>query len=253
MCLLNYGSEAVNRPNPTVYVVTPSPRSHQDSEARSAPFYYHNWMRRMDTPQNATTTTTTARVETPDLIFAEFESDNGDNMRKSIRKLLEQERVAAKTSTTSTTSTTTSRPIYVAEDSDNNENQDLAYVVPKSENTKDEKKNAETDMTDYFALYNNLYGDKNNNYNPAPVYLPSTTPSTTTTTTTIPAPSNIENIWQIIDSEKHHRYSDTWKEVPVISNDDKDPGTEQNVQPQDDVTNTEHEEGYINDNFSLPG
>ncbi|XP_063827270.1 uncharacterized protein DDB_G0284459-like [Ostrinia nubilalis] len=240
--LLIYSSEAeVNiLSRPSVFVVTPSPRSQSNNEARSAPFYYHNWMRRIDSPHNATTTTTTPKVKTPDLIFAEFESDDGNNMRKSIRKLLEQERVAAKTSTTSTTTTTTSQPIYVPEENVN----DVVYSVPKKEIRDDNDQNSEVDKTDYFALYNNLYN--------SPVYLPktsSTTSTTTTTTTTTPAPSNVENIWHIIDNERHNQYVDKWEEVAINSNKDENDATEKS---QENVYTTT-EDTQVNEDFALPG
>lgn len=239
-----------NLPGPLVYVVTPSPRPPQTDVGRSAPFYYHKWLSRMDTPRNATlATTTTARTKTPDLIFAEFESNN--NNMKSIRKLLEKERIQP--STTSTT-TTTSRPIYVPDDETNEEsNYGLPAPTPSTE------KPVQTDMTDYFALYNNLY-------NSGPVYVPSapsssapqpptTTTSTTTTTTQAPI-NNVENIWHIIDNEKHDQFSGTWQEEPVSSEQTtKDVQNKDNLQSDDDQPNEDktEEDSGIDDNFALPG
>lgn len=237
---------SANLPGPLVYVVTPSPRPPQD-EGRSAPFYYHKWMNRMDTPRNATpTTTTTARTKTPDLIFAEFESNN--NNMKSIRKLLEKERFQPPTSTTTTTS---SRPIYVP-DEETNDAANYGLSVPST------KKPDKTDMTDYFALYNNLY-------NSGPVYVPSATSSSAppptstlaTTTTTTQAPiNNVENIWHIIDKEKQDQYSGSWQEEPVSSEQTtKDVQNNDNLQSEDGQPNedkTEEDTG-IDDNFALPG
>lgn len=254
MCLLKCGSEAANLPPLSVYVVTPSPGNHQSNEARSAPFYYHNWMRRMDSPRNVTTitTSTTPKVKTPDLIFAEFESENGNNLQKSIRKLLERERVESKK--TSTTSTTTSQPIIVPESSAGEINQEIVY--PQQEDTK----KSELDMTDYFALYNNLYDDDKNIHVPkdiAPVYVPSTTSTTAfTTTTTTPAPTNIENIWHIIDSQKRNQYLDKWEEVPLNTKTDTDQKTLDGEKQQNnsaEKTDDEQEEGHITEDFALPG
>lgn len=229
----------VKLPGPLVYVVTPSPRPPQIDMGRSAPFYYHKWMSRMDTPQNATTT---AKTKTPDLIFAEFESDNS-NM-KSIRNLLEKEKVQSVMTTT-----TTSRPIYVPDEESNDEsNHDLP--VPTTEKQK------KTDMTDYFAFYNNLY-------NSGPVYVPPT-PSTTvlssSTTTPLPTTSqapmnNVENIWHIIDNEKHE-LSGKWEEEPIASEQStKDVPSEDSSQ-SDDMNSNEHktqDDGEIDENFALPG
>ncbi|XP_049881186.1 uncharacterized protein LOC126377493 [Pectinophora gossypiella] len=251
---------ALNLPGPLVYVVTPSSRRIDEGRSAPQPFYYHNWMRRMDSPPNTTTTTTTTtpRPKTPDLIFAEFEADK----MKNIRKLLERERIATKT--TSTTTTTTSKPIYVPDESVE-EAQKVNYGLPLSE--KNEVQTKEKDMTDYFALYNNLY---NGDSAPlAPVYLPSTTPSSprttitstlrtttpiTTTSTQVPA-HNVENIWQIIDSQRHDQYSGQWDEVPIGAESDDD--SNQNTGKQeDDKSNMGHEEeedGKIDENFALPG
>ncbi|KAJ8735670.1 hypothetical protein PYW07_007290 [Mythimna separata] len=210
---------------------------------RSAPFYYHKWMSRMDTPRNASAvTTTTERTKTPDLIFAEFESDS--NNMKSIRKILEKERIQP--STTSTT-TTTSRPIYVPDEETNDES---SYGLPAPTTEKPVK----TDMTDYFAMYNNLY-------NSGPVYVPSAPSSTaspppTTTVSTTPM-NNVENIWHIIDREKQDQFSSgTWQEEPVgseqNSNDvqNTDNLKSDNVQPNEDKT---EEDAGIDENFALPG
>ncbi|XP_022822506.1 histone-lysine N-methyltransferase SETD1B-like [Spodoptera litura] len=248
-CFHIYHVYTANLPGPLVYVVTPSPRPPQIDMGRSAPFYYHKWMSRMDTPQNTTvTTTTTERTKTPDLIFAEFESDN--NNMKSIRKLLEKEKIKYKTTTTTTTSTT-SRPIYVPDEEASN---DSSYGLPAPSTEKP----VNTDMTDYFSLYNNLY-------NSGPVYVPSvaspsTAPSpttTTSTTTTTQAPvNNVENIWHIIDSQKHDQYSGTWEEEPISSeqNQDEDQNKSNSesadVQEQDDKS---EDNIGIDDNFALPG
>lgn len=248
-CIYVHHVFSANLPGPLVYVVTPSPRSPQVDAGRSAPFYYHKWMSRMDTPRNATpTTTTTTRTKTPDLIFAEFESNN-QNM-KSIRQLLEKERIQP---TTSTTTTTTSRPIYVP-DEETNDEANYGLPVPSTEEP------VKTDMTDYFALYNNLY-------NSGPMYVPSAASSSAppppptstfaTTTTTTQAPiNNVENIWHIIDNEKHDQYSGTWQEEPVSSEQtakdvqNKDNSQSDDVQPNEDKT---EEDAGIDDNFAIPG
>ncbi|KAL4712732.1 hypothetical protein ACJJTC_008029 [Scirpophaga incertulas] len=172
----------------SVYIVTPSPRSHSN-EGRSAPFYYHNWMRRMDMPQNVTTSTT-PKTKTHDLIFAEFEADSGDHMQKSIKKLLEKERVIQNTiSSTTTTTTTSSRPVMMLQNTEILKN--------------------ESDETNYFKMYNNLYNDGTE-------HIPTTT-VTSTTETKPPQPTNVENVWHIIDSEKRDQYSGAWEELPVGS------------------------------------
>lgn len=243
ICLVVYicnEATTLNLPGPLVYVVTPSPRPPQIDEGRSAPapFYYHNWMRRMDPPNNVTTT------QTPDLIFAEFESGN---KMKSIRKLLEKEKIEPKTST--------ARPIYVPDET-KSMSEEVNYGLPPPTQLKPEVEESTTpDMTDYFALYNNMY-----NVDSAPAYMPSTTStrtpstiaSTTATsassTTTTPAPAqipNVQNIWHIIDSQKYDEYSGKWEEV---ANEEKDETTEQ---PLEDGNNTE--QGAIDDNFALPG
>ncbi|XP_068626485.1 uncharacterized protein [Battus philenor] len=206
--------KAVNLPGPKVYVVTPSPRPLQNDEGRSAPFYYHNWMRRMDTgPTNMTTpsTTTTKKMKdtlkTPDLIFAEFEADSNGSMKKSIRQLLEKERVSVKS--------TTLQPIYVP---DNMQivPQETNYGLPIPNVKSADKENKETD---YFEMYNKMYNNA-----PSPIYIPTTTPPTTTTKTTTSSTdiqmSNIENIWHIIDNEKSSQLSNNWQEVPVGANSD---------------------------------
>ncbi|PZC75175.1 hypothetical protein B5X24_HaOG206590 [Helicoverpa armigera] len=238
-----------NLPGPLVYVVTPSPRPPQIDMGRSAPFYYHKWMNRMDTPQNTTpATTTTTKIKTPDLIFAEFESNN--NNMKSIRKLLEKEKFKPKTTTTTTTTTTTSRPIYVP-DEETNDDSNYGLPVPSTE------KPVKTDMTDYFALYNNLYNSGPVYVPPAPTSSTPAPPTTTTlaTTTTSQAPMNhVENIWHIIDNEKHDQYSGTWEEEPISSeqnnNDNKENTESTDAEPNKD--NTENGAG-LDDNFALPG
>lgn len=246
---------ALNLPGPRVYVVTPRTLQNvQIDEARSAPrpFYYHNW-RRMDTPQNltTTTTTTTTTVKTPDLIFAEFESDH----MKSIRKLLENERIELKMSTT-----TTPKPIYVP-DEEITEPQNNNYGLPSQvTEMKEETKPSATDMTDYFALYNNMYNT--DDAPPVPIYLPSTTttPKTTTsTTTTTPAPiNNVENIWHIIDNEKHNQYSGQWDEVPVNEGNKQESPDE--IKANSDEINLDEnrhqdddDDSKIDENFALPG
>lgn len=229
--ICKYEAQSAKLPGPLVYVVTPSPRPLLTDEGRSAPFYYHNWMRRMDPPSNATTT------QTPDLIFAEFESGN---KIKSIRKLLETEKIGS----TSTT-TTAARPIYVPNEM-NSMSQEVNYGLPPP---KEAEKLTTPDMTDYFALYNNMY-----NLDSAPVYKPSTTSRTTTsksttTTTQTPAPMtselvpNVQNIWHIIDSQKYDEYSGKWEEV---TNYEKDDTTEA---PQE----ADNSEDAMDDNFALPG
>lgn len=227
---------SLNLPGPLVYVVTPSPRTPQQNEGRSAPFYYHNWVRRMDSDTNGTTTTTTPRVETPDLIFAEFESDNGDHMRKSLRNLLEKERIEAK-------STTTRTPIYVPDETR------IRPIVPEAEDNyalakldlmkPNPEKNA---MDGYLNIYNS----------PAPAYTISstskpTTVSTTESTTTTSAPS-VENIWHIIDSEKYNQNPGNWEEIPLNEHHSEIPNVNVSEKtqkmPNDDL---------IDDNFALPG
>ncbi|KAI5635586.1 actin cytoskeleton-regulatory complex protein PAN1 [Phthorimaea operculella] len=216
LLLYSYEAIAVKLPGPLVYVVTPSSKPRID-EGRSAPkpFYYHNWMRRMDAPSNASTTTTTTtaapkKVMTPDLIFAEFEADK----MKNIRKLLEKERIDRKTTTTTTT--ITMKPIYVPNDEpESEEAQNVNYGLPSQ---KEEVKTNEKDMTDYFALYNNMY-DVNN----AP-----------------PAP-------------KDEEYSGKWDEVPIGTDSEKDEEP-QNNQSEEEHQEVEHEEKpEINEDFALPG
>ncbi|CAB3256516.1 unnamed protein product [Arctia plantaginis] len=235
---LNIYVRSAKLPGPLVYVVTPSSKPLQPDAARASPFYYHNWMRRMDTPDAVTSTTTTAK--TPDLIFAEFEA--GNNNVKSIRKLLEKEKSQPK----STTTTTTSRPIYVPnEDGDDSESNIGVYQTTTEKLEK-------TDMTDYFALYNNLHGS-------GPMFVPSvplstvaiTPTSTTTTTTTIQTPVNdVQNIWHIIDSQKHNQFSGKWEEETT-----NDASSETNSQTNENVLNENQtvDEDTIDDNFALPG
>ncbi|XP_053619552.1 histone-lysine N-methyltransferase SETD1B [Plodia interpunctella] len=238
VCILNVN--ALN-PGPFVYVVTPSTQKLSANEGRSAPFYYRNWMRRMDSGPNSTSTsTTTPSINTPDLIFAEFESESDNNMRKSIRKLLEKERVQPKTSTTSTT--TTSGPIYVLEDEKtvhDGQEDDIHNFEDK-----EVKYQSGSEITDYYTMYNNLYNNV-----PAPVYLPSTTQSTTTRTTTstppqtTPVPVKVENIWHIIDNEKQDNYIGKWNEVSLDSNNDGS-----TISDMSDNNNEKFDE-----NFSIPG
>lgn len=235
VCFCKYESSSLNLPGPMVYVVTPSPRPSRAGEAHVSPFYYHNWMRRMDSPQNVSTTTT----PTPDLIFAEFET--GNNM-KSIRKLLEREKISPQTSTPTST---TARPIYVPDESN-----DVTYTSPVNTDEKKEDTKA-VDMTDYFALYNNLYNP--NSEAQAPVYTASTTISTSkATTTTLTPPIRgpaVENIWHIIDSQKHDRYSGQWEEEQ-LENDVTTPTTPDKLEEE---PKTEDPDQGIDENFALPG
>lgn len=185
---------ALKLPGPKVYVVTPAPRTKAET-GRSAPFYYHSWLRRSDTPRNETTTakTTTTKAQNPDLIFAEFESEDGNNAKKSIRKLLEKESTETRSST--------SKPIYVADED------------PIKNSASDVN---EQDGEEYFSMYNHLYKNPS-----APVYMPSTTMRTTTTTlkaTTEPDPKKVENIWHIIDNEKQTHQSGGWQEYSIDDN-----------------------------------
>ncbi|XP_063375678.1 uncharacterized protein LOC134663220 [Cydia amplana] len=248
VCL--YYVNSLNLPGPLVYVVTPSPRTPaalKIDEGRSAPFYYHNWMRRMDSPQNAssTTTTTTPKVETPDLIFAEFESHNGDSYSKSLRNLLEKEKIQSKSSTT------TKKPIYVPDDV-LEQTPEVNYAAPDSNTHDEDKLKARTpDMTDYFALYNNLYG----NNDAAPVFIPTPTTASTTTTTTTSAPklSNVEDIWHVIDSEKHNQFAGQWEEVPVDAENDKTNTHTMISQAEPQKEDKTKNEDVMDDNFALPG
>lgn len=232
VCCYEYGV-SLGLPGPLVYVVTPAPKTAGEG-ARSAPFYYHNWMRRMDPPIiNATTTTTTEKPKTPDLIFAEFESGN---KMKSIRNLLEKERVEKEIVEVKTS--TTAKPIYVSDD-------DMTFIPQLDPPKKVEhEKTTDPDRTDYFALYNNLYNGEN-----APVYLPKTTSSTTTTSTTAaPAVPSVENIWHIIDSEKHDQYSGRWEEEPIATETEKDASSEK---PHEDEKSDD--ENIFDNNFVFPG
>ncbi|XP_059050977.1 uncharacterized protein LOC131845855 [Achroia grisella] len=218
----------LNIPGPLVYVVTPSSPLAGANEGRSAPFYYHNWIKRMDSPQNMSTTTTSKpKVKTPDLIFAEFESDSSDNMRKSIRKLLEKERIEAKSSTTMGS-------IYVPDD-----------VITKSTHkfyeaiTENIEETSQPTNNDNF----NLYTDSP----PAPVYIRPITESSTITT--IATPVDVKNIWHVIDSEKYNQYSGQWNEIPITSEVNKDITLNSNK-----VINQDNEEDIaIDENFALPG
>ncbi|CAK1602169.1 unnamed protein product [Parnassius mnemosyne] len=245
ICILGYCKvSALNLPGPEVYVVTPSSRSTKIDEGRSAPFYYHSWMRRMDSGPNITTTTvpttTTSQVKTPDLIFAEFESDSNGGVKKDIRKLLEKERVEAKYSTTF-------QPIYVPDEEFQPVPQNTNYGLPLP-NVKQEDK--DTKQANDFDMYSKLYNS------PVPVYVPTTTPFTTTTskltttTTTQVTPSNVENIWHIIDSEKYNEYADNWQEVSVGKNDENAIKSDTN-EPVDKGSDNEKEKLY--DNLALPG
>ncbi|CAH0592562.1 unnamed protein product [Chrysodeixis includens] len=244
-CFHIYHVHSVKLPGPLVYVVTPSSRTPQNDEGRSAPFYYHKWMSRMDTPRNATDTiTTTEKPKTPDLIFAEFESDN--NHIKSIRKLLEKEKIHSKTTTT-----TTARPIYVP---DEEAIESSNYGLPKPTTKKPQK----VDMTDYFALNSNAY-------NSGPVYVPPTSPpvvqlppattTTTPSTTTSQAPiNNVQNIWHIIDSEKQNQFSQ-WEEEPISSEQSiKESQNEEQLASHEAQSHEDKmEDAAIDENFAIPG
>ncbi|CAK1540105.1 unnamed protein product [Leptosia nina] len=262
LCFLFDNVFALTFPGPRVYVVTPAaPRPFQRNHDNQAPFYYQNWMRRMDSDENITSTTTTAspKVKTPDLIFAEFDKDA--TMKKSIRKLLEQERIPIKTPST------TVQPIYVADEKTkapgvNN------YGLPLSSVVKDNEENHNTNFqTDYVSMYNDLYNA------PVPVYKPTTTTTTTTqpppaepaTSTTTENPINVENIWHIIDSEKLNQYSGNWDEAPVPSHEytsddtnNGEDGVSDDIQTKDledtnPSQNNKEEEAPVGDNFALPG
>ncbi|XP_050362602.1 uncharacterized protein LOC126781677 [Nymphalis io] len=251
---VNFDVNALSFPGPQVYVVTPSSRSVRKDENKIAPFYYHKWMRRMDSDQNVTTPTTPApTVKTPDLIFAEFESDG--SKQKSIRKLLEKEKIAK---------TTTMSPIYVPDNEENKVTRVVNYGLPVNLNNQDTaSKDDSAEKSTYPFMFDNDY------YNNVqePVYLPSTTQSTTkaTTTTTKDTPTNIENIWHIIDDEKLNQYSGKWQEVEVnakgenVKNSDgNNEYTYDNQRQFEDEEHRQHNEDEsdevkIDENFSLPG
>ncbi|XP_052758653.1 uncharacterized protein LOC113518553 [Galleria mellonella] len=238
--LFEINVNGLNLPGPLVYVVTPSPHSPGADKGRSAPFYYHNWIKRIDSPQNVTTTISTPKlkVKTPDLIFAEFESDNSDNMKKSIRKLLEKEKTEIKTSTTMGS-------IYVP-DEDINRNSHKTYETT-TEKMEEKSQSTSNDMTDYFALYNNLY----NNDPPAPVYISSTMASSSTTTTA--APADVENVWHIIDSEKYNQYSGKWNEIPITSETNQDTMEDSKTNSNKETYQQKQEDNAVDENFALPG
>lgn len=250
LCLLqNELATALKLPGPLVYVVTPFPKRLTIDEGRSAPqpFYYRNWMRRMDSPANTTTTsTTTPRVKTPDLIFAEFESDK----RKNIRKLLEKERIDSIMSTTF-------KPIYVPDEITHEQAQH--YGVPSPTTEREDMKTSDKDMTDYFALYNNIYNSKDNLA--APVYVPPSTsstqkPTTTSTSETPIAMNNVGHIWHIIDSEKRNQYYGGWKEESISLHDQKGKQVtepENNHQETQEQRNEDDKAAQIDYNFALPG
>lgn len=232
---------SLSLPGPLVYVVTPSPRTPSQHEARSAPFYYQNWLRRMDSPLNETATTTTSTVKTPDLIFAEFESENGDHMRKSIRKLLEKERIDTKPSTSP-------KPIYVPEEAQIRplvQEAEDNYSLPKKDESRPTSEETQSAMDDYFAMYNNAYNA------PAPVYTPSSSSKPTTTSTTVSTTSTtvgpgVENIWHIIDSEKYDQNPGNWEEITLNEN--------QNESPKEAVPDDKNQnDAGIDENFALPG
>ncbi|XP_034832750.1 uncharacterized protein [Maniola hyperantus] len=251
--LCEYSVSALGFPGPQVYVVTPSARISKKDEGKPSSFYYHNWMRRMDTGSDTTTTTTTEKsvseVKTPDLIFAEFDSDG--SKQKSIRNLLEKERI------------TTMRPIYVPDEDENKVTRVVNYGLPV--NTINHNENSTENKYSYIShddYYNNL---------PAPMYVtipPTTLPTTTTKImTTALSPiniiptnhNNIQNIWHVINSEKSDQYLHNWEEISLdskneeISNDET--GDEKNHHPDSDSFKQEYDSGDVtmDDNFALPG
>lgn len=248
--LCDYGANALNLPGPRVYVVTPSPRALKRDEGKPTPFYYHNWIRRMDTGTNTTTTTTTTeapapKAKTPDLIFAEFESDG--SKQKSIRKLLEKERIQPKTTTMS--------PIYVPDEEENKVTRVVNYGLPVKTNNHDE---SSTENNNYsFMFHDNIYNL------PVPVHVTtqSTTasPTTTKTTTTTPSPINIQNIWHVIDSEKSDQYSNNWEEISLEAKNQEEVKTTNNDYNPESNDENSHKQQYedddvtIDDNFALPG
>ncbi|CAH2235528.1 uncharacterized protein LOC120630667 [Pararge aegeria] len=251
--LCEYSVSALSFPGPRVYVVTPSTRILKKDEGKPTPFYYHNWMRRMDTGPDTTTSTTTepAKVKTPDLIFAEFESDG--SQQKSIRKLLENERTYPKKSTMS--------PIYVPDDEENKVTRVVNYGLPvKTINQND----SSTENNSYILMSHDEY---NNNF-PDPEYVTASQPTLPTTakiTTTTQSPINIQNIWHVIDSEKADKYLNKWEEISFdpktgentnIAATDHGSGNEKNHRPvTDEVFKQEYDDDdvKIDDNFALPG
>nr|XP_004930296.2 actin cytoskeleton-regulatory complex protein PAN1 [Bombyx mori] len=250
VCILQRDLNALKLPGPLVYVVTPSPRPPNSDEGRSAPFYYHNWIRRMDSPKNesSSTSTTTEKTKTPDLIFAEFESSSNV---KSIRKLLEKEKIDS-------TSTVKSilRPIYVPDEETDEVTRVVNYGLPvKADENKDTKPTS-SDSTDYFSMYNNLYNNE-----PVPVYVPSTTIMTTTstasptTTTTTSNPMNVENIWHIIDNQKYDEYAGKWEEEVVADENTEDASQDGNMDNHTEQSENSDKQGQVplDENFALPG
>ncbi|OWR47733.1 hypothetical protein KGM_215616 [Danaus plexippus plexippus] len=210
----------------------------------------------MDTGTNATTaetitTTTTVppKVLTPDLIFAEFESDG--KMHKSIRKLLEKEKIVPKSTSMS--------PIYVPEEQDEGSrvvNYGLPVKVDNEKNERQENTSRNTKSTFDRDFYNKPQ---------VPIYipprtLPSTTTisSTTSTTTTTESPVSVENIWHIIDNEKTKQQSNDWKELSFDANykDEENVPINDNDKyknDEDDRDDKDQEDEDIDDNFALPG
>lgn len=252
-CLLeNEFSNSLKLPGPLVYVVTPSPGLLTVDEGRSAtqPFYYQSWLRRMNSPMNTTTTSTTrptpTLVKTPDLIFAEFDSHN----MKNIRKLLEKERIDSKMSSSA-------KPIYVPDEIMHEESENYDEL-PTSTTEREDMKTSAKDMTDYFAWYNSMYNSENNFV--APVYVPSSTstqkPITTSTSETPTTSNNVRNIWHIIDSEKRNQYYDGWNEVPIsmhAQNGKQDTEPESNHQKTQEQIDEDDKADQIDNNFALPG
>lgn len=241
-CLTSEYVNAINLSRPRVYVVTPATKVQVD-EGRSAPFYYHNWMRRMDPPKNMSTTTT-PKQDTHDLIFAEFESNNGD---KSIRKLLEKEKLDITTKMKNTYDSAPNKNIYKEDTPENIEDDDFKYT----ENQDQIKPNK---LPEYMSMYNNVYVPS-----PAPVYLPSTTaPPTTTyksstiiTTTKTSDAMDVKNIWHIIDDEKYNQYAGKWEEQAIVPQDPiKSEETNKDISSHQ---NEEKENFNIYNNFALPG
>lgn len=228
ICII-YSSNPLKLPGPRVYVVTPA--TELKNEGRSAPFYYQNWMRRMDPPKNASTITT-SKPKTHDLIFAEFESDKGNNMRNSIRKLLEKEKLDITTPTTT--------------------DPHIKYHVEATHNMDSVVQSSDKNDNNYESMYPNLSSNV-----PALMYLPSTTsrPPTVikpTTPKTISTPKiadtmDVKNIWHIIDEQnKYNQHAGKWEEHDIPADGSKNEREE--IDDNNKAVNT-----FDMDNFALPG
>ncbi|CAG9581537.1 unnamed protein product [Danaus chrysippus] len=159
-------------------------------------------------------------------------------MQKSIRKLLEKEKIVPKSTSMS--------PIYVPEEQDQNERQEDTL-----RNTKP-------------AFNRDFYNKPQIPIYTPPRTLPTTTTtvsSTTSTTTTTESPVNVENIWHIIDSEKTKQQSGDWEELSFDANNNNE---EHNVNVPindndkynndgDDRDEKDQKDADIDDNFALPG